>query len=187
MAGHSKWNNIKNKKGAADEKRGKLFTQLSKLIKSAVKEGGSGDPQSNPGLRLIVEKARAANMPKEKIQKAIDRGLGKSNTGATLQEIKYEGFGPQGVAFIVAAVTDNPNRTSGEMKFIFSRAGGSLGGPGSVSYMFTRDQAGEYSATMPMAIEDAETQEQLQKLIDTLRENEDIEDVYCAGEWEGKS
>jgi YebC/PmpR family DNA-binding regulatory protein len=187
MAGHSKWNNIKNRKGAADEKRGKQFSQFSRLIKSAVQEGGSGDPQSNASLRLLVDKARAANMPKDKIQKAIDRGLGKSKTGAVFHEIAYEGFGPQGVPVIVAAVTDNPTRTSGEMKFIFSRAGGSLGGPGSVSYMFNRSQAGEYTTTMPMPIEDSEIQEQLQKLIDTLRENDDVEDVYCAGEWEGKA
>lgn len=185
MAGHSKWNNIKNKKGAADEKKGKLFSQYSRLIKSAVQEGGSGDPQSNASLRLIMDKARLANMPKEKIQKAVDRGLGKSKSGAIFHEIAYEGFGPQGVAFIVTAITDNPNRTSGEMKFIFSRAAGSLAGPGSVSYLFTRSQAGEYTPNMPMPITEQEHQEQLEKLIDTLRENEDVEDVYCAAIWEG--
>lgn len=187
MAGHSKWNNIKNRKGAVDAKRGKIFTQLSKQIKTAVKEGGSGDPQSNAGLRLAMDKARLANMPKEKIQKAIDRGLGKSKSGARLQEIIYEGYGPGGVGFLITAVTDNANRTSSEIKFIFSRSGGSLGGPGSVAYMFERNQEGEYETTMSMQIENEKDQEELQKMIDTLRENDDVEDVYCVGEWEEKS
>lgn len=187
MAGHSKWNNIKNKKAATDAKKGKVFSQMSKLIKSAVKEGGSGDPQFNASLRLLMDKARLANMPKEKIQKAIDRGLGKSSSGAVFQEVKYEGFGPGGVGMIATAVTDNPNRTSSELKFIFSRAGGSLGSPGSVGYLFGRDTQGEYISIMPMIITDEAAQEELQKLIDTLRENDDVEDVFCSGEWEGKS
>jgi len=187
MAGHSKWNNIKNKKGAADAKRGKVFTQLSKQIKTAVKEGGSGDPQSNATLRLAMEKARAANMPKDKIQKAIDRGLGRSQSGTSLQEILYEGYGPGGIGMLIAAVTDNPNRTSSEVKFIFSRAGGSLGGPGSATFMFAREQDGEYIPSMPIQVEDEKTQEQLQKMIDDFRENDDVEDVFCTGEWEGKA
>jgi YebC/PmpR family DNA-binding regulatory protein len=187
MAGHSKWNNIKNRKGAVDAKRGKIFTQLSKLIKTAVKEGGSGDPQSNAALRLAMDKARAANMPKEKIQKAIDRGLGKSTSGASLQEIIYEGYGPGGVGFLINAVTDNANRTSSEIKYIFSRSGGSLGGPGSVAYMFERNQAGDYETTMPMIITDEKEQQALQKVIDNLRENDDVEDVFCVGEWGDKA
>jgi YebC/PmpR family DNA-binding regulatory protein len=187
MAGHSKWNNIKNRKGAVDAKRGKIFTQLSKQIKTAVKEGKSGDPQSNATLRLAVDKARAANMPKDKIQKAIDRGLGKSQDGTVFQEIVYEGYAPGGVGMLITAVTDNPNRTSAEIKFIFSRAGGSLGGPGSVSYMFVRDQQGEYTTNMPIQVDDAKAQEDLQAMIDTFRENDDVEDVFCAGEWEDKA
>lgn len=187
MAGHSKWNNIKHKKGATDAKRSKLFSQISKLIRSAVKEGKSGDPASNASLRLVMEKARAANMPKENIQRAIDRGLGKTSSGASLQETLYEGFGPNGVALMIAAVTDNPNRTSSDIKFILSRNGGSLGGPGSVSYQFTRSEDGsDYVPTMPMAIEDEATQKQVQNLIDLLRENDDVEDVYCSGEWPDK-
>lgn len=177
MAGHSKWNNIKNRKGAADKKRAKIFSQLSKQIRTAVKEGKSGDPQSNPALRLAMDKARQANMPKENIQKAIDKGLGKSSSGATIQEIMYEGFGPGGVGVLVEAVTDNANRTSSEIKFIFSRAGGSLGGPGTVSYMFERAANGEYSSTVPMEVDD-QTQEKIESLVETLEENDDVEGVY---------
>jgi YebC/PmpR family DNA-binding regulatory protein len=186
MAGHSKWNNIKNKKGAADERRAKVFTDISKLIKTAVKEHGSADPNSNPALRLAMEKARAANMPKDNVQRAIDRGLGKSATGALFQDIVYEGFGPKGVGLLIVAVTDNLNRTSSEIRLLLSRAGGSLGGPGSAGYLFERTSSGEYTITIPMEVSDPEDQEQLQNLLDALRENDDVEDVYCAGVWEGK-
>jgi YebC/PmpR family DNA-binding regulatory protein len=187
MAGHSKWNNIKNKKGAADQQRAKAFTDISKLIKTAVKENGSGDPNSNPALRLAIEKARAANMPKENVQRAIDRGLGKSAAGVTFQDVVYEGFGPMGVGLMIVAVTDNLNRTSSEIRLLLSRAGGSLGGPGSVGYMFERTSTGEYTTTIPLDVTESEVQEQLQELIDSLRENDDVEDVYCAGVWEGKA
>lgn len=184
MAGHSKWNNIKNKKGAADKKRAKIFTQLSKQIRTAVKEGKSGDPQANPALRLAMDKARQANMPKENIQKAIDKGLGKSSSGAAIQEILYEGFAPGGVGVLVEAVTDNPNRTSSEIKYIFSRASGSLGGPGTVSYMFERDAKGEYRSTVPMNVDD-EILEKVEALIETLEENDDVESVYTVLNLEG--
>ncbi len=184
MAGHSKWANIKNRKGAQDAKRGKLFSQLSKGIKMAVKEGGSGDVDSNPALRLAVDKARAANMPKENIQRAIDRGLGKSATGASIQEVVYEGFGPQGVGLIIVTLTDNTQRTSSNIKNIVNKSGGSLGSPGCVMYMFERDDAGEYVCSMPMKLSDKSVIGQIESLIDALREDDDVEDVYCAAEWE---
>ncbi len=184
MSGHSKWNNIKNKKGAADIKRGKLFSQLAKNIRIAVKEGKSGDPRANATLPIALEKARTANMPKENIDRAIDRGLGKGKGGA-IQEIVYEGYGPHGVGVIVVAHSDNPQRTAGEVRAIFSKAGGSLGGPGSAMYLFQRSGE-EYQVTIPMQIESAEQQEDLQDLIDTLRDNADVEDVFCAGIWETK-
>lgn len=183
MSGHSKWNNIKNKKGAEDAKRAKVFTQLARQIKSAVKESKSGDPAANPTLRVITDKARAANMPKEKIQRAIDVGLGKSSTGASLQEIMYEAFGPGGVGLLIEAVTDNPNRTSADMRFTLTRGGGSMGGPGAVSYLFARNSAGEFEVQIPMVIEDPEHQAQLQDLIDALLAHDDVEEVYCAGVW----
>jgi YebC/PmpR family DNA-binding regulatory protein len=184
MAGHSKWHNIQAHKGVEDAKRGKIFSQLSKLIRVAVRENKSGDPKFNPTLRTLLEKARAANMPKDNIQRAIDRGLGKGSAG-TIQEIIYEGFGPQGVGFVIVAQTDNTQRTASEIRLALSRAGGSLGSPGSVMYMFARNGE-EYMPTIPMEITDPEHQEKLQKLIDTLRADQDVEDVFCAGVWAEK-
>jgi len=178
MAGHSKWNNIKNRKGAQDTKRAKVFGDIAKLIRIAVKEGGSGDPKFNPGLRLLLDKARSANMPSANIDRAIQRGLGKSDSGASIQEIVYEGFGPGGVALLAVALTDNPNRTASEVKFAFSRNNGSLGGPGSAMYMFKRDNDG-YVCTMLLDIDDS-TRGSLLNLVDALREIDDVEDVYAA-------
>ena len=181
MAGHSKWNNIKHKKGATDAKKAKVFSAISKLIKNAVKEGGSGDPDANPSLRPLLDKARAANMPKEKVTRAIDRGLGKTASGAVFQETLYEGYGPGGVACLVQSVTDNPNRTGGDVRFIFSKHGGSLGGPNSASFMFQRSADGSgFEPTMPMEIEDEKQLEQLIQMVDALREHDDVEDVYVA-------
>lgn len=137
MSGHSKWSTIKRQKGVADIKRGQTFTKLANAITIAVKLGGSGDPESNPRLRVIMDAAKAVNMPKENVQRAIDRGLGKL-PGQTLEEVVYEGFGPAKVAFLVEGVTDNKLRTLQEVKNIFDRSGGSLAGQGSVSYMFDR-------------------------------------------------
>lgn len=187
MSGHSKWNNIKNRKGAVDAKRGKAFGQISKLIRIAVRDSGSGDPKTNPSLRVVLEKARAANMPKGNIQRAIDKGLGKSK-GGQLQEIVYEGFGPGGVGFLVEVVTDNPNRVGSELKNVFSKNNGSLGSPGSAKYLFDRIQGGEgYVTTMPIPIADDQVINKLENLIDSLRDNEDVEQVHSNGEWEGKS
>lgn len=187
MAGHSKWNNIKHRKGAQDKKRGKLFGQLSRQIRAAVREGKSGDPGQNPTLRTILEKTREANMPKENIARAIDKGLGKGGSGS-VQEIVYEGFGPGGIGMLVTAVTDNVNRMSSELKNALSKAGGSMGAPGSVMYMFNRADGGEegYICVTPIPIEDESTQQQLQNLMDALLEIEDIEEVFCAGVWGGK-
>ncbi len=184
MSGHSKWSTIKHKKGIADAQRGKLFSQIAKNIRIAVKEGKSGDPRFNASLRVILEKARAANMPKENIQRAIDRGLGHGKGGA-IQEVTYEGFGPHGVGLMIVAHTSNLQRTAGEIRNILSKAGGHLGGPNSAMYLFQRNGE-EYEVHMPMEITDPQSQEQLQNLIDDLRENEDVEDVFCAGVWEGK-
>ncbi len=180
MSGHSKWNNIKNRKGAVDAKRGKIFSNIAKLIRIAVKEGKSGDPKFNPSLRVALDKARAANMPKANIQRAIERGLGKTASGTVINEIIYEGFGAGGVATIVVAMSDNPNRTAAEVKFAFSRNGGSLGGPGSAMYMFKRQQDGSYECTMPMTVDDPQVISSLKSMLEKLRESEDIEDIYLA-------
>ena len=137
MSGHSKWSTIKRAKGAADIKRGQTFTKIANAITIAVKSNGSGDPESNPRLRMVMDEAKSVNMPKDNIQRAIDRGLGKGE-GQSLEEVLYEGFGPGKVAFIVEGVTDNKLRTLQEVKNIFDRNGGALVGQGAVSYMFER-------------------------------------------------
>lgn len=178
MAGHSKWNNIKNRKGAADSKRANVFAQLSKQIRIAVKEGKSDNPQFNPTLRLALDKARAANMPKDKIQRAIDRGMGKGAAGANVQEVTYEAFGPGGVALLIQAVTDNLNRTGGEIRFILSRNGGSMAGPGAAKYMFQRSSDGQgYEPTMALEVSEDDA-ESLLTLIESLEEHDDVEEVF---------
>lgn len=136
MSGHSKWSTIKRQKGLADIKRGQTFTKVANAITLAVKLSGSGDVNSNPRLRAILEEAKEVNMPKDNIQRAIDRGLGKL-PGQNIEEVTYEGFGPGKVAFFLEGVTDNKLRTLQEIKNLFERAGGSLGGSGSTAYMFT--------------------------------------------------
>jgi YebC/PmpR family DNA-binding regulatory protein len=135
MSGHSKWSTIKRQKGANDAKRGQLFTKLSMAITLAVKEGGGvSDPNGNPRLRLVVDAARAANMPKDNIDRAIQRAVGKQASDVT--EIVYEGFGPGGFSIMVEAVTDNKQRTTPIIKSTFEKNGGTIGNPGSVAYQF---------------------------------------------------
>jgi YebC/PmpR family DNA-binding regulatory protein len=135
MSGHSKWSSIKRQKGINDQKRGKTFTKLSNAITIAVKQGGGiADPDSNFRLRLSIDAARAANMPKDNIERAIHRATSKE--AGELHEVTYEGFAPGGVSVIVEAFTDNPLRTTSEVKNIFHKAGASFGQPGSVSYQF---------------------------------------------------
>lgn len=140
MSGHSKWSTIKRQKGAADIKRGMTFTKIANAIIIATRLGGSGDPNSNSRLRMALDQAKTFNMPKDNIERAIDRGLGRL-PGQVLEEIAYEGFGPGKVAFYVEAVTDNKLRTLQELRNCFERFGGSLAGLGSTSYMF--DSLGE--------------------------------------------
>lgn len=135
MSGHSKWAQIKRQKGVNDQKRGLAFTKLGKAITIAVKQGGGiGDPSQNFKLRLAIDAARAENMPKENIDRAITKALGKD--AGVMDEIMYEGFGPGGVSIIVEAATDNKNRTTSEVKSSFDKNGGTMGQPGSVSYNF---------------------------------------------------
>jgi YebC/PmpR family DNA-binding regulatory protein len=134
MSGHSKWHNIKLKKGKVDAQRGALFTKLSKEIILAAK-GGSADPDANYRLKMAVEKARENNMPQDNIKRAIARGAGGSDE-KQIEELRYEGYGPAGVAVIIDAATDNRNRTASELRFLFSRNEGTLGESGSVGWMF---------------------------------------------------
>lgn len=140
MSGHSKWSTIKRQKGAADVKRGATFTKISNAITIAVKQGGGiGDPNQNPRLRLAVEMARSANMPKDNIERAIARATAKG--AGELQEVTYEGFAPGGISVLVEAVTDNLNRTTPEVKSLFNRSGAVFAQPGAVGYQF--QQTGE--------------------------------------------
>jgi YebC/PmpR family DNA-binding regulatory protein len=136
MAGHSKWANIQHRKKAVDAKRGKIFTQVNRLLSVAAKEGG-GDPDSNPALRLAIEKANAVNMPKDNIERAIKKATGDLD-GVTYEELKYEGYAPGGVAVMVECLTDNRNRTVAEVRHAFTKYGGNLGTDGSVAYMFSK-------------------------------------------------
>ena len=136
MSGHSHWATIKHKKGAIDAKRGKLFSKLSRAIIIAARHGG-GDPDANLKLRYAIDKAREVSMPKDNIERAIKRGTGETE-GLVFEEILYEGYGPGGVAILVEILTDNRNRTAGEIRKIFDRSGGKMGSAGCVSYMFER-------------------------------------------------
>ncbi|MBQ7367006.1 MAG: YebC/PmpR family DNA-binding transcriptional regulator [Spirochaetaceae bacterium] len=234
MSGHSKWATIKHAKGAADAKRGQLFTKFIKEISIAARMGG-GDPAANPRLRTAILKARAANMPKDNIERAIKKGTGELG-GATYEEKLYEGYGPGGVAILVEVLTDNNNRAAANVRNIFSKSGGNLGATGSVAYMFNRKGVIEYDAevvsedeVMDVALEagaddivtedgiitvttdpasfesvlevlqgkgyesvsaevamvpdmysavDTETATKLQKLIDRLEEDDDVQNVY---------
>jgi len=136
MSGHSKWSTIKRKKGAQDARRGKIFTKLIREISTAARLGGA-DPDANPRLRLVVEKAKGANMPKDNIERAIQKGVG-GGEGGGYQEVVYEGYGPAGVAVLVEGLTDNRNRTAGDLRHVFSKHGGNLGQAGCVAYLFEK-------------------------------------------------
>jgi YebC/PmpR family DNA-binding regulatory protein len=137
VSGHSKWSSIKHKKGAADAKRGKLFSKLSRAIIVAAKEGG-GDPAANLALQNAIEKAKSYSMPKENIDRAIAKGSGADADASAFETVVYEGYGPSGVAVIVEALTDNRNRTASDVRHTFARNDGNLGGSGAVSWLFER-------------------------------------------------
>jgi YebC/PmpR family DNA-binding regulatory protein len=137
MSGHSKWANIKRRKAVVDAKRGAVYTKVGRELIAAAKEGG-GNPDINFRLRLAMEKARSVNMPSDNIQRAIMKGTGELNEGTVFEEITYEGYGPGGVAVLVALMTDNRNRTAQEIRYLFSRHGGNLGESGCVAWMFKK-------------------------------------------------
>lgn len=137
MSGHSHWSSIKHKKGAADAKRGKMFSKLAKAITSAARQGG-GNPEMNIKLQYAVDKAKAGNMPKDNIERAMLKGSGELNDGSVFFECIYEGYGPNGVAVMVEILTDNKNRTAPEIRKVFEKSGGNLGESGCVSWMFQK-------------------------------------------------
>jgi YebC/PmpR family DNA-binding regulatory protein len=237
MSGHSKWSSIKHKKGAADAKRGQLFTKLTRALIVAAREGGA-DPAANLALQNAIEKARAASMPKDNIERAIARGSGTADDAAAYEQISYEGYAPGGVAVYVDVLTDNRNRTAGDVRHIFARHDGNLAESGSVAWLFERkgvilvdaDSADEEALTLAAAdagaedvreegssyevtcapedlhavresleaagigvseaqatmlpkttieIEDEATAKKVLKLIDSLEDNDDVQDVYA--------
>jgi len=158
MAGHSKWANIKHKKAANDKKRAKVWTKVIREITVAAREGQTSDPNAWPRLRLAVDKALATNMPKDTIERACKRGAGETD-GANYEEIRYEGYGPGGIAILVDCMTDNRNRTVSEVRHAFTKSGGNLGTDGSVSYMFQKtgqlvfEPGADEDAVMELALE----------------------------------
>src|SRR5579863_8216449 len=176
MSGHSKWHNIKLKKGKVDAQRGALFTKLSKEIILASK-GGSPDPEANYRLKMAVEKAREFNMPQDNIKRAIARGSG-ANGEREIEEIRYEGYGPHGLAVMLDAATDNRNRTAGDLRFTFTKNGGTMGEVGSVGWMF--DAVGIVEANPVGRSEDACTEAALVDGVEDVEYDPDGAIVYTA-------
>lgn len=176
MSGHSHSSNVAKRKGVQDQKRSKEFTTVARLIISAVKKNGITDPNDNPSLRLAMDKAREVNMPNENVARAIKRGAGKSDSGATLDEIIYEGYGPGGVGILIQVRTDNKQRTAGEIRSIFSQNNGSLAGPGAASYLFSLAD-GEYSVAIPLTV-DATVYSEIEELIAALEAQDDVDGVW---------
>ena len=177
MSGHSHWATIKRKKGAADAKKGKIFTRIAREIVIAAREGG-GDPGMNVRLGLAIEKAKAANMPKDSIERAIKRGTGDDKEGETFEEILYEGYAANGVALMIECVTENRNRTVAELRHILSKAGGGLGDPGSVNWQFDRltyfsfpTEGNDFDSIFELAVEAG---------ADDVRQDDDLIEVIGA-------
>jgi YebC/PmpR family DNA-binding regulatory protein len=176
MSGHSKWHTIKHKKGAADAKRGRVFTRIIKELTVAARAGG-GDPDSNPRLRTIVAEAKQVNMPAENIKRAIRRGTGEE-PGVQYEEVTYEGYGPGGVALIIETMTDNKNRTVGEIRHLLTKYGGDLGQSNSVSWMF--EKKGYIVVEKAKAAEDTLLTAALDAGADDLRDDGDTWEVISA-------
>lgn len=168
MAGHSKWHNIQHRKGAQDKKRGKLFTKFIREIVTAARMGG-GDPDSNPRLRAAIDTALSGNMTKDTVMRAVKRGAG-GEEGSDMMEIRYEGYGPNGVAVMVECLTDNKNRTVAEVRHAFTKTGGNLGTDGSVAYLFTKTGIISYA---PGANEDQLMEAALEAGADDVVNNDD--------------
>lgn len=178
MSGHSKWHNIQGRKNAQDAKRGKIFQKISHDLYVAAKSGGA-DPDSNASLRLVMEKAKSANMPKENVQRALDRATGAG--GQKFEELVYEGYGPAGIAVLVEASTDNVNRTAGSVRNSFNHHGGSLGTSGSVAFQF--DRKGYLAidrASFPDLDEDKVMEDALEAGADDIQTSAEVFEIYTA-------
>ena len=179
MSGHSKWSSIKHKKGAVDAKRGKIFTKLIKEITVAARMGGSGDPDANPRLRTAIAAAKAENMPKDNIERAIKKGTGELE-GVNYEESTYEGYGPGGAAVLVESLTDNKNRAVADIRHIFSKCGGNLGENGCVAWMF--DKKGYIVVERSAVDEDTLMEAALDAGAEDVREDESNYEVITAPE-----
>lgn len=177
MSGHSKWSTIKHKKEAQDKKRGVLFSKISKDILVAVKEGGSGNANDNPRLRMVLVQARAANMPTKNIERAISRATKGAGEASDLQELVYEGYGPAGVAFVVVSQTDNRQRASATIKNVFEKSGGSIGSPGCALFLFEKKEA-KYTPKIGLPYNSDEIKKKIERLIEDLSLLEDVVEVF---------
>ncbi len=174
MSGHSKWSTIKHKKALTDAKKSKVFSKISSLITIAARRGG--DPDKNPTLRAVMEKAREVNLPKDNIERAIKRGTGEI-AGAALQEITYGAFGPGGAAILITAITDNKNRTLAEIKQILLGHNAKFAEVSSLQWMFRREGA-DWIPNQPVKIEDETVKKELETLYDALDEQQDVNEIY---------
>lgn len=178
MSGHNKWSKIKHKKAATDAKKGKIFSKYSRLITLEAKKA-NGDKNS-PNLQSVIERARKESMPNDNIDRAIQKGFGGG--AEAMEEVVYETYGPGGVAIIISAVTDNSNRTTPEIRHLLSKAGYELGTTGSAAWAFTQVE-GKYVPTSPVELSD-EDGEKLANLIETLEEQDDVQDVFTTADSE---
>lgn len=176
MSGHNKWSQIKNKKAVTDGKKSKIFSKHARFITMESKKAGGN--LSSPGLLAAIERAKKDSMPKDNIDRAVAKG--KGSEGGTMEEVTYEAFGPGGAAILITAVTDNNNRTAPEIRLIFTKAGLTLGTPGSASWAFTKTEEG-YVPQNPMELSDADG-EKLANLIEALEDHDDVQDVYTAAD-----
>ncbi len=173
MSGHSKWHNIKRQKSINDAKRSQAFSKISRLVIVAAREGG-GDPDANSSLRLAIQKAKGARMPKDNIERAIKKGTGELE-GEKYTEAIYEGFGPEGGAMMVSCLTDNANRSVSEIRNIFVKSGGNLGAKGSTFYIFDTENK---RPTFFIELDEEENAKKVDVLIETLEDRDDVQDVY---------
>ena len=177
MSGHSKWSSIKHKKGAADAKRGKVFTKLIKEITVAARMGGSGDPAANPRLRTAILAAKAENMPKDNIERAIKKGTGELD-GASYEESSYEGYGPGGAAILIESLTDNKNRAVADIRHILNKCGGNMGENGCVAWMF--DKKGYFAVEKNAVDEDTLMEIALDAGAEDVKEDDGVWEVITA-------
>ncbi len=176
MSGHNKWSKIKHKKAATDAAKSKVFSKHSALI--AMESRKAGGDVASPGLAAAIERAKKDSMPKDNIERAVAKGAGTG--GAAIEEVMFEGYGPGGVAMLIQAVTDNNNRTSAEVRSIFSKSNLEMGTPGSAAWAFTKEN-GVYVPTTPMELDDA-TGEKLAEFIEKLEDLDDVTDVFTAAD-----